>query len=49
VVLFEANATMVILPVAPGQQWDYRRPAIGRALEAVNRLIFGRARSAAPG
>jgi hypothetical protein len=42
-VLFEANATMVILPVAPGERWDYRRPAIGRAMAAVHALIRDRA------
>ncbi len=36
--LFEANATMVILPPPEGEMWDYRRPAAAAALEAAARL-----------
>ncbi len=31
VLLFEANATMLIRPPKPGAHWDYRRATIGRA------------------
>jgi hypothetical protein len=43
VLLFEANATMVIVPPPPDPLWDYRRPAINRALEAARQLVLTRA------
>jgi len=43
VVLFEANATMVILPQAPGEQWLYRRAAIESALQAARAMLLRRA------
>ena len=45
--LFEANAAMTIAPPPPDPIWDYRRPAIRRAIESVQALI--RARADAPG
>ncbi len=42
VLLFEANATMVILPPDPDPKWDYRRVPIERALEAVRRMLLRR-------
>jgi Flp pilus assembly protein TadD len=39
VLLFEANATMVINPPEPDAIWDYRRPAIEAALAAAQALI----------
>ena len=45
VLLFEANATMVINPPEPGPLWDYRRPAIETALQAARRLLLDRAES----
>ena len=39
VLLFEANATMVINPPEPDSVWDYRRPAVERALAAARALI----------
>jgi hypothetical protein len=39
VLLFEANATMVIVPPPMDHKWDYRRPAIDRALEAAKALL----------
>jgi tetratricopeptide (TPR) repeat protein len=39
VLLFEANATMVIVPPGPGPEWDYRRPAIEAALQAARRML----------
>jgi glutathione synthase/RimK-type ligase-like ATP-grasp enzyme/Tfp pilus assembly protein PilF len=44
VLLFEANATMVVNPPEPGPIWDYRRPAISRALDAAKRMVLARAR-----
>jgi hypothetical protein len=43
VLLFEANATMLIRPPKPGTEWDYRRTAINQALEAARDLIYERA------
>ncbi len=40
--LFEANAAMTIVPPAEGAMWDYRRPAIQRALTASRSLIAGK-------
>ena len=42
VLLFEANATMVLNPPEPDPLWDYRRPAIGAALTAARRLLLDR-------
>jgi glutathione synthase/RimK-type ligase-like ATP-grasp enzyme len=44
--LFEANATMVIAPPGQDERWAYRRAAIGKVLDAVTAMIA--ARSAAP-
>jgi hypothetical protein len=41
--LFEANAAMVINPPDPDPLWDYRRPAITDALEGAKRLLSRRA------
>ena len=41
--LFEANAAMAIVPPDADPRWDYRRPAIERALAAVRRMLTGRA------
>jgi hypothetical protein len=49
VLLFEANATMVIVPPPPDPMWDYRRAAVDRALDAAKRLVRARSgRSALP-
>jgi hypothetical protein len=37
--LFEANATMVINPPDADPMWDYRRPAIAAALVAARRMV----------
>ena len=37
--LFEANATMVINPPAPEPVWDYRRAPMARALAAARELL----------
>lgn len=39
VILFEANATMVVNPPEPDGRWDYRRPAVQRILDAIRRLL----------
>jgi hypothetical protein len=46
ILLFEANATMAILPPQPGDQWNYRRPAFEQACLAVHRMLISRANSA---
>ncbi len=43
VLLFEANATMVIDPPDTNPMWDYRRVAIGKALDAAKRMLSRRA------
>ena len=44
VVVFEANATMVILPVDADERWDYRRAALERVADAVRLMLIERAR-----
>ena len=39
ILLFEANATMVINPPDPDAIWDYRRPAIDAALDAARSML----------
>jgi tetratricopeptide (TPR) repeat protein len=43
VLLFEANAGMVIQPPGPEPIWDYRRAPIGRALDAVKAMLLAKA------
>ncbi len=45
--LFEANATMVIAPLDADERWAYRRAAIGKILDAVVAMIMQK--SAEPG
>jgi hypothetical protein len=45
VLLFEANATMTVLPPERGRRWDYRRAAVQRVEDAVRKMILDRARS----
>jgi hypothetical protein len=42
VLVFEANATMAIVPPSPEPIWDYRRAAVGTALAAVRAMLIGR-------
>ncbi len=44
VLVFEANATMVIVPPDADPRWDYRRAAVTRALEAARSVLISRAR-----
>ena len=41
--LFEANAGMVIQPPGPEPVWDYRRASISRALAAVKAMLIAKA------
>jgi Flp pilus assembly protein TadD/glutathione synthase/RimK-type ligase-like ATP-grasp enzyme len=43
VLLFEANATMVIAKPGDDARWAYRRAAVDRVLEAVTEMIVARA------
>jgi hypothetical protein len=43
IVVFEANATMAIVPPGTGEDEAYRREPIRTAIEAVQALIAGRA------
>jgi hypothetical protein len=45
--LFEANATMVISPPNPDERWAYRRTAIATILDAVVAMIVQKAAAAA--
>ncbi|HUE04721.1 MAG TPA: pyridoxal-dependent decarboxylase [Bryobacteraceae bacterium] len=40
--LFEANATMVVNPPEPDERWAYRRPAIERIFSAVRNMLTAR-------
>lgn len=44
VLLFEANATMVVNPPDPDARWAYRRPAVERILAAARAMLITRAR-----
>jgi hypothetical protein len=44
VLLFEANATMVVNPPDPDPRWDYRRAPVDRILAATRALLLGHAR-----
>lgn len=43
VLLFEANATMTVLPPERDRRWDYRRAAVRRIEDAVRKMIIGKA------
>jgi len=42
VLLFEANAIMNMIPPGPSPQWDYRRPAIARAMAAAQAMFVAK-------
>jgi len=46
ILLFEANATMVVMPPTADAKWDYRRPAFDRVGAAVRRLVVERSTAA---
>ena len=45
VLLFETNATMIILPPGPDARWDYRRAPIARVENAVRTMLAQRAKA----
>jgi len=48
ILLFEANATMVMIPLSNDPKWDYRRPAFDRVFAAIRGMLMDRAARAAP-
>jgi len=42
VLLYEANATMVVNPTGPDERWVYRRPAVERIYAAVRSMLLDR-------
>jgi glutathione synthase/RimK-type ligase-like ATP-grasp enzyme len=49
VLLFEANATMVMVPLSADAKWDYRRPAFDKVFAAVHAMLIDRAAGGAAG
>jgi hypothetical protein len=47
VLLFEANAAMVVAPPAADPKWDYRRPAVARVIAATRAMLHEQAQAAA--
>jgi len=47
VILFEANATMVVFPPGPDPMWDYRRAAIRTVLDAATQMLLRRSNDSA--
>lgn len=47
VLLFEANATMIVFPPSPDSMWDYRRRAIRDVLDAATQMLQRHATQAA--
>jgi hypothetical protein len=47
ILLFEANATMVVNPPEPDERWAYRRPAVERIYSAVRGMLMERAKDPA--
>jgi hypothetical protein len=43
ILFFEANATMVMVPLAPDEKWAYRRPAFEKVFAAVRAMLMNRA------
>jgi glutamate/tyrosine decarboxylase-like PLP-dependent enzyme/glutathione synthase/RimK-type ligase-like ATP-grasp enzyme len=41
--LFEANATMVVNPPEPDERWSYRRPSVERIFAAIRRMLLKKA------
>ena len=41
ILFFEANATMVMVPLSADPKWDYRRPAFDAVFAAVRTMLMG--------
>jgi hypothetical protein len=46
VLFFEGNATMVMVPLAADEKWDYRRQAFDNVFAAIRRMLTARAAAA---
>ena len=44
ILVFEANATMVMVPLSDDPKWDYRRPAFDDVFAGVRRMLMDRVR-----
>jgi len=42
ILLFEANATMAVLPPGGDKRWDYRRPAVEAICKAIRTMLLDR-------
>jgi hypothetical protein len=42
ILLFEANATMAVIPPDADKRWDYRRPSFDRICRAVLKMLTDR-------
>ncbi|MGA8649711.1 MAG: hypothetical protein WB677_03660 [Xanthobacteraceae bacterium] len=47
ILFFEANATMVMVPLSNDPKWDYRRPAFDAVFAAVRTMLMERTAGAA--
>ncbi|MGO9703191.1 MAG: tetratricopeptide repeat protein [Xanthobacteraceae bacterium] len=45
ILFFEANATMVMVPLSNDPKWDYRRPAFDNVFAAIHSMLVERSRS----
>jgi hypothetical protein len=43
IIVFEANASMIVPPPDPGAMWEYRRAPVDRIRHAVHAMLVGRA------
>ncbi len=48
ILLFEANATMVVNPPEPDQRWSYRRPAYEQIRRAIQQMLIERSGARQP-
>jgi hypothetical protein len=46
ILLFEANATMVMVPLSGDPKWDYRRPAFDAVFAGIRTMLLDRAKQA---
>jgi hypothetical protein len=44
ILFFEANATMVMIPLPADEKWTYRRPAFDKVFAAVRAMLVSRAK-----
>jgi hypothetical protein len=49
ILLFEANATMVMVPLSDDRKWDYRRAAFDKVFGAIHTMLLEKAVGALSG